>query len=47
MKMKTALTLASELLPLVTLIIPNISEAEVLSNSSIRDKKDMEKAGDR
>lgn len=37
-------TLASELLPLATLVTPNIPEAEVLSDSLIRDKKDMEKA---
>lgn len=37
-------TLASELLPLATLVTPNIPEAEVLSNLSIRSKEDMEKA---
>lgn len=36
--------LASELLPLATLVTPNIPEAEVLSNLSIHSKEDMEKA---
>lgn len=37
-------TLASELLPLSVLATPNIPEAEVLSDLSIRSKEDMEKA---
>lgn len=37
-------TLASELLPLSVLVTPNIPEAEVLSDLSIRSKEDMEKA---
>lgn len=37
-------TLASKLLPLSTLVTPNIPEAEVLSESIIRNKEDMEKA---
>ena len=36
--------LASELLPLSSLVTPNIPEAEVLSDLSIRSKEDMEKA---
>lgn len=37
-------TLISELLPLATLITPNIPEAEVLSGLSIQNKEEMEKA---
>ncbi len=37
-------TLASELLPLSVLVTPNIPEAEVLSDLSIRSKEDMERA---
>lgn len=37
-------TLASKLLPISTLVTPNIPEAEVLSESIIRNKEDMEKA---
>ena len=37
-------TLASQLLPLATLVTPNIPEAEVLSGSTICSKEDMEKA---
>lgn len=36
--------LISKLLPLATIITPNIPEAEVLSNMSIKNKDDMEKA---
>lgn len=37
-------TLVSKLLPISTLITPNIPEAEVLSDLTIRNKGDMEKA---
>ena len=37
-------TLISELLPLAALITPNIPEAEVLSDLSIQNKEEMEKA---
>lgn len=37
-------TLKTELLPLATLITPNIPEAEVLFGSKIQSKQDMEKA---
>ncbi len=37
-------TLASELLPLSTLVTPNIPEAEILSDFSVHSKEDMEKA---
>lgn len=37
-------TLKTELLPLATLITPNIPEAEVLFGSKIQSKEDMEKA---
>ncbi len=37
-------TLAEELLPISTLVTPNIPEAEVLSEITIHDKTDMEKA---
>ncbi len=36
-------TLAAKLLPLATLITPNIPEAEVLSGMTIRSKEDMQK----
>lgn len=38
-------TLKSELLPLATLITPNIPEAQVLSDMTIETAQDMEKAG--
>ncbi len=37
-------TLIDELLPLATVVTPNIAEAEVLSGLSIRNKEEMEKA---
>jgi hydroxymethylpyrimidine kinase/phosphomethylpyrimidine kinase len=37
-------TLISKLLPLATLVTPNIPEAEILSNMKISDKEDMVKA---
>ncbi len=37
-------TLAAELLPLATLVTPNIPEAEVLSDMTIHSKEDMQKA---
>ena len=44
MKNDTAKRLCEELLPIATVITPNIPEAEVLSGFSIRDKDDMELA---
>lgn len=37
-------SLTTELLPIATLVTPNISEAEVLSGMSIQSKEDMQKA---
>lgn len=37
-------TLSQELLPLATLVTPNIPEAEILSGMSVSDKEDMVKA---
>ena len=37
-------TLASQLLPLSTVVTPNIPEAEILSGLTIRSKEDMERA---
>ena len=44
MKTDAAKTLIEELLPLSTLITPNISEAQLLSGISIHSKEDMESA---
>ena len=43
MKNDAVKTLIDELLPLATLVTPNIPEAEVLSGLSIENKEDMEK----
>ena len=39
-------TLVSQLLPIATLVTPNIPEAEILSNMKIYDRKDMIKAAE-
>jgi len=44
MKTDAVETLAKELLPIATLVTPNIPEAEVLSELAIETKEDMEKA---
>ena len=44
MKTDAVKTLIDELLPLATLVTPNIPEAEVLSGLSIENKEDMQKA---
>ena len=44
MKTDAAETLTKELLPIATLVTPNIPEAEVLSELAIETKEDMEKA---
>ena len=44
MKTDAVSVLTRELLPLATLVTPNIPEAEVLSGESIRGKADMERA---
>ena len=44
MKTDAVQTLADELLPIATLVTPNIPEAEVLSGLSIKNKDDMQKA---
>ena len=44
MKTDAVATLTKELLPIATLVTPNISEAEVLSELDIETKEDMEKA---
>lgn len=41
MKNEAVTTLINELLPMATIITPNISEAEVLSGMEIRNKEDM------
>lgn len=43
-KIDAVQTLASQLLPLSTVVTPNIPEAEVLSGLTIRSQEDMEKA---
>jgi hydroxymethylpyrimidine/phosphomethylpyrimidine kinase len=43
MKTDAVSTLIRELLPLATLVTPNIPEAEVLSGESIQNKEDMER----
>ena len=44
MKTDAVETLTKELLPIATLVTPNIPEAEVLSEISIENKEDMQKA---
>ncbi|MDO4744768.1 MAG: bifunctional hydroxymethylpyrimidine kinase/phosphomethylpyrimidine kinase, partial [Clostridia bacterium] len=44
MKTDAVKTLIDELLPIATLVTPNIPEAEVLSGFSIENKEDMQKA---
>ena len=44
MKTDAVKTLMDELLPIATLVTPNIPEAEVLSGLSIENKEDMQKA---
>ena len=44
MKTDAVKTLTDELLPIATLVTPNIPEAEVLSGLSIENKEDMQKA---
>ena len=44
MKTDAVKTLIDKLLPIATLVTPNIPEAEVLSELSIENKKDMQKA---
>ncbi len=44
MKTDAVRTLIDKLLPIATLVTPNIPEAEVLSELSIENKKDMQKA---
>ncbi len=44
MKTDAVKTLIDELLPIATLVTPNIPEAEVLSGLSIENKEDMQKA---
>ena len=46
MKNEAIKTLTTKLLPIATLVTPNIPEAEVLSNMKILDKKDMMKAAE-
>ncbi len=44
MKTEAVTALISELLPIATLVTPNIPEAEVLSGMTVQTKEDMEKA---
>ena len=43
MKTDAVKTLTEKLFPIATLITPNIPEAEVLSNKTIKNKEDMQK----
>lgn len=47
MKSDAVLTLTENLLPLATLVTPNISEAEVLSEITIKDRENMLKAAEK
>lgn len=47
MKEEASSTLIEELLPLATIITPNLPEAEVLSGIEIKNKYDMEKAAEK
>ncbi len=46
MKTDAVETLMNEILPIATVVTPNIPEAEILSGMSINDEKDMEKAAE-
>lgn len=46
MKTDAVTTLTCELLPIATLVTPNIPEAEVLAGMSVSDKEDMRKAAE-